>query len=99
MKKFYQKEKKNRADVYSLENIRLILKSIVKNMKLVNITRWNAVLRLSSLSKKGAKTRLVNRCILTSRKGRSTNSYRFSRLVFLRLVRSGNISGLTKSTW
>mgnify|MGYP003955069345 FL=1 len=99
MKKFHQKEKKNRADVYALENIRLILKSIVKNMKLVNITRWNAVLRLSSLSKKGAKTRLVNRCILTSRKGRSTNSYRFSRLVFLRLVRAGNISGLTKSTW
>jgi len=99
MKKFHQKERKNRANAYASEDIRLILKSIVKNMKLVNIARWNAVLKLSSLSKKGAKTRLVNRCILTSRKGRSTNSYRFSRLTFLRLVRAGNISGLKKSTW
>lgn len=99
MKKFHQKEKINRANVYAFEDTRLILKSIIRNSKLVNITRWNAVLKLSSLSKKGVKTRLVNRCIMTSRKGKATNSYRFSRLVFLRLVRSGNISGLKKSTW
>lgn len=99
MKKLYQKEKNNRAIVYEFEDVRIVLKSIVKNLKLINLTRWNAVLKLNTLPKKSIKTRLVNRCVLTGRKGKFTNSYKFSRLVFLRLLRSGNISGLKKSTW
>lgn len=99
MKKLNQKEKNNRAIVYEFEDVRIVLKSIVKNIKLINLTRWNAVLKLTTLPKKSIKTRLVNRCVLTGRKGKFTNSYKFSRLVFLRLLRSGNISGLKKSTW
>lgn len=99
MKKLNQKEKNNRAIVYEFEDVRIVLKSIVKNIKLINLTRWNAVLKLTTLPPKSIKTRLVNRCVLTGRKGKFTNSYKFSRLVFLRLLRSGNISGLKKSTW
>jgi len=99
MQKSNQKEKKNRTIVHDFEDTRVILKSIVKNINLINITRWNATLRLTTLPKKSIKTRLVNRCILTGRKGRLTNSYKFSRLVFLRLVREGSVSGLKKSTW
>ena len=99
MKKLNQKEKTNRAIVYEFEDVRTILKSIVKNIKLINLTRWNAVLKLTTLPKKSIRTRLVNRCVLTGRKGKFTNSYKFSRLVFLRLLRAGNISGLKKSTW
>ena len=99
MKKLNQKEKRNRAKVYKFEDVRIILKSIVKNVKLINLTRWNAILKLTTLPKKSIKTRLVNRCVLTGRKGKFTNSYKFSRLVFLRLLRAGNISGLKKSTW
>ena len=99
MKKFNQKEKKNRSIVFKAEDTRIILKSITRNINLANLTRWNAVLKLAMLSNKGAKNRLVNRCIFTGRKGRFTASYKFSRLVFLRLLRSGNISGFTKSSW
>jgi small subunit ribosomal protein S14 len=99
MKKLNQKEKKNRTIVHNFEDIRIILKSIVKNINLINITRWNAALKLTTLPKKSVKTRLVNRCILTGRKGKFTSSYKFSRLVLLRLIRAGSVSGVTKSAW
>ena len=69
MKKFNQKEKKNRSLVFKAEDTRIILKSITRNINLANLTRWNAVLKLAMLSNKGAKNRLVNRCIFTAEKG------------------------------
>jgi len=99
MKKLNQKEKINRGIVYKFEDLRVVLKSIIKNTKLLNLTRWNAVLKLTTLPKKSVKVRLVDRCIVTSRSSKFTNSYKFSRLVLLRLARTGNISGLRKSTW
>ena len=54
MKKFNQKEKKNRSLVFKAEDTRIILKSITRNINLANLTRWNAVLKLAMLSNKGA---------------------------------------------
>lgn len=99
MKKFIQKEKNNRLLVLKSEDTQLILKSISRNTNFINICKWNTLLQLTSLIKKKYKIRLVCRCILTGRKGKSTYLYKFSRLTFLRLIRNGSISGLKKSVW
>lgn len=45
------------------------------------------------------KTKFVSRCVLTHRKAKLNRVFKkFSRLSFLRLVRSGNVTGLKKSS-
>ena len=76
-----------------------ILKSIIKNSNLNNPIRWSANLKAADLSATNFKHKIVKRCVLTGRKSKIHDKYRFSRLVFLRLVRNGLVSGLKKSTW
>jgi small subunit ribosomal protein S14 len=100
MKKHLISDKKKRKLTLKYENKRIILKSILKNSNLFKTTRWNASLLLTDLCYNNiTKTRLVNRCILTGRKGKFRQSYRFSRLIFLNLARNGLINGIRKSTW
>ena len=99
MKKFIQKDKKNREFVKQFELYRFILKSIIKNANYSNMTRWNAVLLLAELPVNSSEIRLINRCIITGNKKRVNNLYNYSRMVFLKLIRSGYISGIKKSTW
>lgn len=99
MKNQIQKDKKKRECFLKFENKNIILKSIVKNTNLIKTIRWNAGLKLTDFELNAHKIRLVNRCILTSRKNRFNKSYKFSRLVFLKFVRNGYISGLKKLSW
>jgi len=46
-----------------------------------------------------SKVYITNRCTLTGRRKYINKFYRFSRIEFLKLARSGNISNLRKSTW
>jgi ribosomal protein S14 len=100
MKKKSQKDRKIRKLFNQQELNHIILKSIVKNENLSLVVKWNAISKLSNFSGSKNKTRFVNRCILTNRKAKFTNIFKkFSRLSFLRLARSGTISGLKKSSW
>jgi small subunit ribosomal protein S14 len=100
MKKKVQKDKKIRLNYKNMELKHHVLKSIIKNENLVFLMKWNAILKLSNLPKNSSKVRLVNRCVLTSRKAKFTRIYKkFSRLSFLRLVRFGHLSGVQKSSW
>jgi len=99
MKKLIEKDKHKRKLVSKLETKRIILKTIVRNKNFLNTIRWSANLQLSDLFLNSSKTRLVNRCILTGRKSKLTKSFRFSRLVFLKLARNGMLTGLKKSSW
>jgi len=99
MKNQIQKDKKKRKCYLQSENKNVILKSIAKNTNLIKILRWNACLQLTNFELNTHKIRLINRCILTSRKNRFNKSYKFSRLVFLKFVRNGFISGLKKCSW
>jgi ribosomal protein S14 len=100
MKKHTQKDKKIRKLFNQQELNYVILKSIVKNENLSLIIKWNAISKLSHFSRSHNKTRFINRCILTNGKAKFNKTFKkFSRLSFLRLARSGSISGLKKSSW
>jgi len=97
MKNQIQKDKNKRSLNLKFENQRIILKSIMRNSNFSKTVRWNSELELAKFNSNSYKTRLVNRCILTGRSGKTHSAFRYSRLSFLRLARNGFISGLRKS--
>jgi ribosomal protein S14 len=99
MNRLLQKDKKNRKVVKQFEIERFILKSIIKNLNYSNMIRWNAVLILINLPRKSSEIGIINRCIVTGSKKRVNNLYNYSRMVFLKLIRSGYVSGVKKSSW
>lgn len=99
MKKLFAKDRENRKKVKQLELEHFILKQISTNSNFLKIVRWNALYKLSNLPKKSSKTVLSNRCIKTVNKKTFHKFTNFSRTVFLKLVKSGYISGVRKSSW
>jgi ribosomal protein S14 len=99
MKKIFAKDRKNRKTVRQLELEHFILKQISTNLNFLKTVRWNALYKLSDLSKKGSKTVLSNRCVKTINKKTFHKFTNFSRTVFFKLVKSGYISGIRKSSW
>jgi ribosomal protein S14 len=99
MKKLFAKDKENRKIVKQLELKHFILKQISTNSNFLKAVRWNALHKLSNLPKKSSKTVLSNRCVKTINKKTFHKFTNFSRTVFLKLVKSGHISGLRKSSW
>ena len=99
MKKIFSKDKQNRKTLKQLELNHFILKQISTNQNFLKTTRWNALYQLSNLPKGSSKTILSNRCIKTINKKTFHKFTNFSRTVFLKLVKSGQISGIRKSSW
>lgn len=99
MKKLFAKDKENRKLVKQLELEHFVLKQISVNSNFLKTTRWKALYKLSNLSKLGSKTVLSNRCVKTVNKKTFHKFTNFSRTVFLKLVKSGQISGIRKSSW
>ena len=99
MKSVVQKDKKKRKIVSIFEDKLFVFKNLSQNLRIKPSLRYNISLNLFNFSKNNFETRLVNRCIVTNRKSKIHNYFRFSRLFFLRLARQGNISGLKKSSW
>ena len=99
MKKLFEKDKENRKTVQQQELKRFILKQISTNSNFLKTVRWNALYELSNMSKKSSKTILSNRCVLTVNKKTFNKFSSFSRTVFLKLIQSGYISGMRKSSW
>ena len=99
MKKIFAKDRKNRKTVKQLELDHFILKQISTNLNFLKTVRWNALHKLSDLPKRSSKTALSNRCVKTINKKTFHKFTNFSRTVFLKLVKSGYISGMRKSSW
>jgi ribosomal protein S14 len=99
MKKLFAKDRKNRKLIKETELQRFILKQISTNSNFLKTTQWNALHKISSLSKKSSKTVLSNRCVKTINKKTFHKFTNFSRTVFLKLIKSGHISGMRKSSW
>ena len=99
MKKLFAKDQKNRQIVKQTELNHFILKQISINSNFLKTIRWNALYKLSNLSKNGSKTIITNRCVKTINKKTFHKFTNFSRTVFLKLIKSGHISGIRKSSW
>ena len=99
MKKLLEKDKKLRFKLVKIENQHIILKSIFKNFNYFILIRWNAFIKLNNLSITTNKIFLSNRCLHTKSKKRFNKLTRFSRHIFLKLIRSGQINGTRKSSW
>ena len=99
MKSVLQKDKKKRSLVHKMESKIFVFKSLSKNTLIKPSLRHNISLSLFNISPNSFKTRIVDRCIVTNRKSKLRNSFKFSRLFFLKIARQGLISGVKKSSW
>lgn len=99
MKKLFAKDRENRKTIKQLELEHFVLKQISTNSNFLKTIRWNALHKLLNMPKKSSKTVISNRCIQTINKKTFNKFTNFSRTVFLKLVKSGYISGMRKSSW
>lgn len=100
MKKLLIKDNIRRINIKVSENRHFVLKSIVSNTNLNTDIRFNAFKKLNVLiSNLNSKVSLSNRCLFTKNKKRYHKLTKFSRHVFLKLIRSNSINGFLKSSW
>jgi ribosomal protein S14 len=99
MKKLIEKDKKLRHNILDVENKLFILKLIMKNSNFFTLIRWKAFLKIKKLTENASNISLVNRCLLSANKKRFNKLTGFSRHIFLKIIRSGAIPGLKKSSW
>ncbi|TKT79264.1 30S ribosomal protein S14 [Aquamicrobium sp. LC103] len=94
-------EKNNRrrklVDRYAAK--RAELKAIVMNQSLPMEERFRAQLKLASLPRNSAKTRIRNRCEVTGRPRAYYRKLKMSRVALRELGNNGLIPGLVKSSW
>jgi len=83
--KYYQKRKK--------------LKTIIMDKKLPLEERFKAQMKLSSLPRNSAKTRVRNRCQITGRPHGVYRKLKISRIALRQLGLEGKIPGMVKSSW
>ena len=99
MKKLLEKDKSLRFNIKKTEKQHFILKHIFKNSSFFTLIRWNAFLKLKTLSLQGSKVSLASRCLKSINRKKFNKLTNFSRHVFLKLIRSGNVNGIQKSSW
>lgn len=99
MKKLVIKDLKLRRLLSKRKLKHFILASILTNSRLFKLIRWNAFINLKNLTQSKSKISTNNRCLYTVNRKKFNKLTSFSRLVFLNLVRNGNIHGIQKSTW
>jgi len=99
MKKLLEKDKKRRQNHKKVEKEYFVLKSIFKNLNFFVLVRWNAFLRLKNLAKNNPRVSMSCRCLYSINKKKFSKLSSFSRQVLLKLIRSGQVYGMQKSSW
>jgi len=99
MKKLLEKDKNLRLNIKKIEKQHFVLKHIFKNSNFFTLIRWNAFSKLKTLSLLGSKVSLSSRCLKSINKKKFNKLTTFSRHIFLKLIRSGGVSGIQKSSW
>lgn len=99
MKNQRSKHEKNIFRLKNQENKYFILKSICQNFGFFTLLRWNAYSFLIFLVETTSKVSISFRCVYTINRKRFNTLAPLSRHVLLKLIRTGNISGLKKSSW
>jgi len=99
MKKLLRKDLSKRSSVMPHEKKLFVLKNIKNNYNFSISFKKKVSFNLSKAFKNNTLNQLTNRCIMTGRKKRLNKLFSFSRICFLRLVRTGYLFGLRKSSW
>lgn len=99
MRKLLASDKRLRENLQPQDKQHFILKSLFKNDNFSPLIRWKAFLKLKKLGTHTSGIALVPRCVATVNKKRFNKLTLFSRHIFLKLIRSGQIHGFKKSSW
>ena len=75
------------------------LKAIAADNSVSPEERFSARLKLAEMPRDGSKTRVRNRCELTGRPRAYYRKLKMSRIALRELASSGQIPGMTKSSW
>lgn len=78
---------------------RAALKAITMDRSLPVEDRFNATLKLAALPRNGAQIRVRLRCELTGRSRANYRKFKLCRVALRELASSGQIPGMTKSSW
>lgn len=75
------------------------LKSIARNKDLPVEERFAAQLKLASLPRNSAESRVRNRCLVSGRPRAFYRKFRMSRIAMRDLASQGLVPGMVKSSW
>lgn len=75
------------------------LKSLARDRNAAPEERFQAQLKLAELPRNSSPTRVRNRCSLTGRPRGYYRKFKLSRIAVRELASSGQIPGMTKSSW
>lgn len=90
---------KARQEYKALELHRSLLKSITLDQTVSYASRLEASVELGHLGKKGSRTVLTNRCVLTGRSKGVHKTYRISRIMLKKLALEGRLPNVHKHSW
>jgi small subunit ribosomal protein S14 len=100
MKRLVIKDKSIRLKYAKIDPFRASLKYIVMSDLYSYKTRREANMGLVRLCRKNAKiTKVSNYCVISGRSKSVYKDFRLSRIKFRELARSGQLYGVTKSSW
>ena len=100
MKKLIEKDKKSRSNVLNYELKITILQSIYQNLNFPVLIRWNSSQKLHFLvSSSDRAVSLSKRCVESVNKKNFTRSAKFSRHLYLKMLRFGEVYGIQKASW
>ena len=94
-----ERDKKRRRLVKQFSAKRARLKKVACDRNLPLEDRFAAQLALAKLPRNSAKVRIHNRCDITGRPRAFYRKFRLSRIALRDLASSGQIPGMTKSSW
>ena len=81
------------------EKIRSELRAVMKSLKATDEEKAEAQRKLQKLPRNSNKTRIRNRCSLTGRPRAYLRRFGLCRIKFRELALTGQIPGVTKSSW
>ena len=97
MRHIFERDKTTRKNNQQKAKLKLIFSSISRNSNLLPLLRWNVLTHQTNVVK--PKAALAPRCLLTKNKKRFCKLTKFSRHTFLKILRAGLVSGVSKAVW
>ncbi|WP_448189879.1 30S ribosomal protein S14 [Azospirillum sp. sgz301742] len=94
-----EKNKRRAKLVKQFANKRAKLKAIAKDRSLSPEEQFAARLKLAELPRNSSKVRIRNRCEVSGRPRAFYRKFKLSRIALRELASTGQIPGMTKSSW